>query len=1145
MEEVFNVAPRKAFKYKIQVDEPTLISWNFSSRRRNVAFGVFRQKASEVSTEKEGKHTIIRSASVQSQLSIDAQGRQAAEAISLTAQGSAILSAEPLPLSVSTSERPPSEHFSSALVSPAVSSPVVGNGEATRDAQGGAKGSPIAAQASGSVNGGPQNKLLQKVLSEDGEKPRRRSTLGVLTARTAQVLHLGGTASHNNNNSTMSHSDSMGSIKGAALLKASPSASGSQAGKRTKRKSLFVDESLEPLLPISFCDSSKEAVVGSLAAEKAGVYVLVFDNTFSKNRKKRVYLTVSLKVQEKLPAAKDAGSTTLQEPDKVLSGWLLKKKNRRIAGWVERWVVIEVNGQLSYSKSSLEPERGRVLLRESVIRLNHKLLRIDIDAGRSLFHFKALSNSDFLKWSQAIQFYGAQNRVSSQLGLVNSAESLSPALSPATQRQTQHVVDARGALLLAMQTLERDYLQKASSETVSKDFDMQRTMFHTFAGIVEQLNESKLRQEIALNACLKDLNRLRRRQGLDSVSASTLLSSSQVPSALEDQLRLTNSTRGFPLTASAATAGGSHRRQLSVDSASDAYFDAEEDAEGNNIIIDETASDISLEEDIMVDEDDELDDDDDEFMKSNDPQVRLHHSDSREKQKQLYKNRRNNYSRFHSISIAYSPPEVSPVQPAGKCQLDSVSGSVYSSATNALIQKSLSCQADQLQPGISVSSSTVSFSSSSSIASSLTSSSSCMEKNFVHSANPVAPLIDPQFVQRRSCLPAPTVNSDSINFFSILKKNIGKDLTSVTMPVQLNEPLNLLQRLCEEVEYCDLLNLAISSELHVDRLAYVAAFAVSGYMGTVGRIGKKPWNPLLGETYELVRPDMGLRFVAEKVSHHPPVMACYAEGDAGWQIYQENSGKSKFWGKSMELVPSGMIHCIIKLPDGSQEHYYWNKLTSCIRNLFGSSRYVEYYGDIKIQSETRSLSNALVKGGTATVSFKDSGMFGNGPKYDVSGSVYSPNGGKVYVLAGRWDSNLCKSLPEKPDTLNVLWRAHPLPQNAGDMYGFTKFAVELNELTPDIAPYLPPTDSRLRPDQRYYEQGLVEKAEKTKLELEQRQRERRKELEKSSANYSPLWFSKTRLDDWTSTSDEYLFNHKYWQDRQAKFSKAVQFPPLW
>lgn len=61
--------------------------------------------------------------------------------------------------------------------------------------------------------------------------------------------------------------------------------------------------------------------------------------------------------------------------------------------------------------------------------------------------------------------------------------------------------------------------------------------------------------------------------------------------------------------------------------------------------------------------------------------------------------------------------------------------------------------------------------------------------------------------QRRACLPVPSPNI-SISLWNILRNNIGKDLSKVKMPVQLNEPLNTLQRMCEELEYCELLDKA-------------------------------------------------------------------------------------------------------------------------------------------------------------------------------------------------------------------------------------------------------------------------------------------------------------------------------------------------
>lgn len=41
-----------------------------------------------------------------------------------------------------------------------------------------------------------------------------------------------------------------------------------------------------------------------------------------------------------------------------------------------------------------------------------------------------------------------------------------------------------------------------------------------------------------------------------------------------------------------------------------------------------------------------------------------------------------------------------------------------------------------------------------------------------------------------------------------------------------------------------------------------------------------------------------------------------------------------------------------------------------------------------------------------------------------------------------------------------------MPEEQEQYYGFTQFAMELNELDSSLRPLLPPTDTRLRPDQR-------------------------------------------------------------------------------
>jgi hypothetical protein len=161
-----------------------------------------------------------------------------------------------------------------------------------------------------------------------------------------------------------------------------------------------------------------------------------------------------------------------------------------------------------------------------------------------------------------------------------------------------------------------------------------------------------------------------------------------------------------------------------------------------------------------------------------------------------------------------------------------------------------------------------------------------------------------KILSRRRKLPAVNPDTSQVSMWNILRKAIGKDLSKISLPVILNEPIGILQRLCEELEYSDLLDAASNMSDQFDRMVYIAAFVISGYSSSNYRTGAKNFNPLLGETYELVRPDKGWKYCAEQVSHHPPVSSCHcaSKNFVHEQIFH---AKIKFWGKSMEVHPEG------------------------------------------------------------------------------------------------------------------------------------------------------------------------------------------------------------------------------------------------
>jgi hypothetical protein len=317
--------------------------------------------------------------------------------------------------------------------------------------------------------------------------------------------------------------------------------------------------------------------------------------------------------------------------------------------------------------------------------------------------------------------------------------------------------------------------------------------------------------------------------------------------------------------------------------------------------------------------------------------------------------------------------------------------------------------------------------------------------------------------QRRSKLPSPAV-SDPGSALAVFRKNVGKDLSTIAMPISMNEPLNMLQRACEELEYCDLLAKASTCTDALERLMYVTAFSISTYCSTQFRTGRKPFNPMMTETYENIRPDLGFRFVSEKVSHNPLIIAAHAEAKE-FKYWQSTEIKSKFWGKSMEFMTQGTFHVTLA---GHDDHFTFFKPSSWMKNMIAGEKYLEHAGECKVTNKTT--------GDYAVVTFKEGtggGLFGAPTKRDdVVAVLYDKDGKKKRRVVGKWSESLAEEVNMDKRQLSVLWSAHaPGIDQPEKYFGFTKFATELNEVTEIEKQKMPITDTRLRPDQRLYEEG--------------------------------------------------------------------------
>lgn len=86
------------------------------------------------------------------------------------------------------------------------------------------------------------------------------------------------------------------------------------------------------------------------------------------------------------------------------------------------------------------------------------------------------------------------------------------------------------------------------------------------------------------------------------------------------------------------------------------------------------------------------------------------------------------------------------------------------------------------------------------------------------------------------------------------------------------------------------------------RIMLVAAFGIAQYKCTDNRLNK-PFNPILGETFELIGKDY--KYFAEQVSHHPPISACIAENNHYVYHMDTNTTMGISWTGVLKAIPIG------------------------------------------------------------------------------------------------------------------------------------------------------------------------------------------------------------------------------------------------
>lgn len=187
-------------------------------------------------------------------------------------------------------------------------------------------------------------------------------------------------------------------------------------------------------------------------------------------------------------------------------------------------------------------------------------------------------------------------------------------------------------------------------------------------------------------------------------------------------------------------------------------------------------------------------------------------------------------------------------------------------------------------------------------------------------------------------------------------------------------------------------------------------------------------------------------------------------------------------------------------------------------------------------------------GDVCTLDFKQRGWTASSA-FQVSGKVVAADGQTRWSLGGRWNDKIYARLTPgfedstlkapsaagaggkltgDQDQAFLVWEAHPRPPNIP--FNLTPFVVTFQSLPDRLRPYLPPTDTRLRPDQRAMEDGAYDLAASEKNRVEEKQRGKRREREANGEEFVPRWFSRGKCE---VTGEEYWVNNgEYWKIRE-------------
>uniref|UniRef100_A0A8C5FP05 Oxysterol-binding protein n=1 Tax=Gadus morhua TaxID=8049 RepID=A0A8C5FP05_GADMO len=263
-----------------------------------------------------------------------------------------------------------------------------------------------------------------------------------------------------------------------------------------------------------------------------------------------------------------------------------------------------------------------------------------------------------------------------------------------------------------------------------------------------------------------------------------------------------------------------------------------------------------------------------------------------------------------------------------------------------------------------------------------------------------------------------TVSEENKSLIWTLLKQVrpGMDLSKVVLPTFILEPRSFLDKLSDYYYHADFL----SQYVHTSCSGWGCASIYSWWRNTFYSYPglKKPYNPIIGETFRCMwlhqETNSKTFYIAEQVSHHPPVSAFYVSNRKdGFCISGSILAKSKFYGNSLSAILDGEARLTF-LNRG--EDYVMNMPYAHCKGILYGTLTLELAGQINISCEKT--------GYSAQLEFKLKPFLGSSDSVNqISGKIRL---GKevLATLEGHWDSEVFIN-DKKTGALEPFWNPTP------------------------------------------------------------------------------------------------------------------------